>query len=685
MREHASKVFDTTELLTSSVVQLLGNRSDEQIRADEAAENQFLDDLVMDFPHILGLVVVAADGHPLVAARLFPVPPDLSLADRPYFSELRDRPDLSEVVSRVIRDRVTDQYSFFQVSRPRQRDGAFDGIIAIAIQPDYFEEIYADFVGDGPLIAGLVRADGSILALHPFADVALEDVPPVQSFADAIRDAPPEATYTVEGAMDGNGALVAFRKIEEHPVYVAVAIPLTAIRDAWVRQMGWVLLLGVPFTLALVLLAVLALQRHRQKAVALVSLQGETALREAAEDQLRQAVKMEAIGHLSGGIAHDFNNLMTAIGGNLEILARKLSSADSPLQRYIDASLEALQRATRLTQRLLAFSRRQPLQPQAVDVNALVGGMSDLLHRSIGDAISVETVLGAGLWRAFVDANQLENALLNLAVNARDAMPDGGKLTIETANSHLDSDYLVREGLDDLKPGQYVLLAVSDTGAGMSKETVARAFDPFFTTKSVGQGTGLGLSMVFGFVKQSGGHVKIYSEVGHGTTVRLYLPRLDAGLEGDAEPVATPVRRPLPEARPAGGVTGTVLIVEDDAGVLAFERETLTAEGYQVLEAVDGRQAIGIIESDALINLIVTDVVLPGGFNGRNVADAAKRVRPGLNVLFTTGYTTNAIVHHGRLDSNVELLSKPFTSRQLVAAVRKLIAAGQNAGASAAR
>src|SRR5579883_1079497 len=385
--------------------------------------------------------------------------------------------------------------------------------------------------------------------------------------------------------------------------------------------------------------------------------------RRAAEEQLRQAQKMEAIGQLTGGVAHDFNNLLTVIGGNVETLERHLTAEDPTMLRFIHGAMRGVERAAILTSRLLAFGRRQPLDPKPLEMNRLIIGLSDLLGRTIGEHIQIETVFSGGLWQVAADANQLENAVLNLAVNARDAMPSGGKLTIETANAHLDEIYAAAH--EEVKAGQYVMVAVSDTGQGIPKEIIGKVFDPFFTTKKLGEGTGLGLSQVYGFIKQSGGHVKIYSEPGEGTTVRLYLPRLIT--EETVE-----VERKDPPAPGTGGAE-TILVVEDDIDVRAYSTETLRELGYHVLEASEGDAALGLIVSHPEIKLLFTDVGLPGAFNGRYLADEARKRRPELKVLFTTGYARNAIVHHGRLDPGVNLIAKPFTFAALAAKVRAVL------------
>jgi CheY-like chemotaxis protein len=371
---------------------------------------------------------------------------------------------------------------------------------------------------------------------------------------------------------------------------------------------------------------------------------------------------MEAIGQLTGGVAHDFNNLLTVIIGNLETIWRHAPPEDGKLRRAIDQVTRGAQRAVTLTQQLLAFSRRQPLNPKPTDINRLVAGMSDLVRRTIGENIAVETVLAGGLWRVEIDAHQLESALLNLAVNARDAMPEGGKLTIETANAHLDDGYA--DKYPELTAGQYVVVCVTDTGTGMSADVIAHAFEPFYTTKPIGQGTGLGLSQVYGFVKQSGGHVKLYSEVGDGTSVKIYLPRMTAaGTEDQETPVIVP---------PTGGRHEVILVVEDDDDVRLFTTESLRDLGFTVREANDGPSALKQLEQHRDVQLIFTDVGLPG-MNGALLVAAARALRPDIKVLFTTGYARNAIVHQGRLDAGVELITKPFTRVQLASRIRDVL------------
>jgi PAS domain S-box-containing protein len=370
-----------------------------------------------------------------------------------------------------------------------------------------------------------------------------------------------------------------------------------------------------------------------------------------AQDALRQAQKMEAVGQLTGGIAHDFNNLLAGIEGRL-----------SGVDRYIEVAQSSTRRAAALTQRLLAFSRRQTLDPKPTDINRLIGGMEELIRRSVGPQIALEVVGAGGLWLTKVDPSQLENALLNLTINARDAMPDGGRITIETANKWLDQR---AAGDRDLPPGQYVALCVTDTGTGMSPGVIERAFDPFFTTKPLGQGTGLGLSMIHGFARQSGGQVRIYSEVGSGTTMCLYFPRFIGELESVEAPDAC--------AGAEDGHGETVLVIDDEEGIRVLVADVLEEAGYRVLTAPDGPAGLKVLQTDVRIDLLITDVGLPGGVNGRQVADAARITRPELKVLFITGYAENAVVGNGHLEAGMQVITKPFAMSALGARVREII------------
>ncbi len=383
-----------------------------------------------------------------------------------------------------------------------------------------------------------------------------------------------------------------------------------------------------------------------------------------AEEQLRQAQKMEAVGQLTGGLAHDFNNLLTAVTGGLELLGAKLAKGEyDKVDRYINMAQTGANRAAALTQRLLAFSRRQTLAPKPTDVDRLIAEMEEIIDRTLGPAIEVKVVSANGLWPILVDAPQLENALLNLCINARDAMPEGGQLTIETGNKALDARAAAAQ---DLPPGDYVSLCVTDTGTGMEPEIIERVFDPFFTTKPIGEGTGLGLSMIYGFVRQSGGQVRIYSEVGQGTTMCLYLPRLVGVHDLDDA-------HQSPETRHRAQQGQTVLLVEDEIAIRELVSEILGDAGYRVLTASNGPMGVAILRSNERIDLLVTDVGLPGGLNGRQVADAGRVARPDLKILFVTGYAANAAVGAGHLDKGMEVLTKPFNIIELERRVGEMI------------
>lgn len=453
---------------------------------------------------------------------------------------------------------------------------------------------------------------------------------------------------------------------------------LLAHRSADAARLATWVSIGLAVSSALVIMlgvmALMSARRRLQEVVASraalnevnLALLAEAEDRQAAETQLRQMQKMESIGQLTGGIAHDFNNMLAIVIGSLDMAKRRLTeNVDPRVASGIENAAEGAQRAAQLTARLLAFSRQQPLDPQPLDTNKLVGGMSELLRRTIGETIRVETVLAGGLWRTNIDAGQLESAILNLCVNARDAMPDGGHLTVETANGHLDDAYAARH--NEVTAGQYVTVSVTDTGTGMPPEVVDRAFDPFFTTKGVGKGTGLGLSQVFGFVKQSQGHVKIYSEPGQGTTIKIYLPRY-YGEDREAAAYVSPDAATLPQAQG----DEIVLVVEDEDSVRHMSVDALRELGYTVVQASDAAQALSVMTIQPRIDLLFTDIVMPD-MNGKLLSDRARIERPDLKVLFTTGYTRNAIVHNGTLDAGVAFLAKPFTLDQLAFKVREVL------------
>jgi len=666
--EHALKVFETFDLSARYVDELLAGANNEKIRADETHYNAKLKVLTDTLPQLRDIWVLDANGTPLVAGTIFPMP-KVDLSDRTYFSVHKDQkrgPYVSEVVEAPVAD-----LRLFAISRRRENpDGSFNGVIVISVKPEYFSSYYRSL--PAPAIASLVREDGVILARYPETGGALQ-LPPDSPFRKAITENPQSGFTDAVSAIDGTPRAFAYRRLPNYGLYVSMGLDHRTIIETWLRDLASHLIFGIPATIALLSISLVALRRTERVEMAHAQLRQEVARRELTERALRQSQKMEAVGRLTGGIAHDFNNLLTAILGNVDLALRRVPESDERVRRLLNSARQASERAATLVQRLLAYSRQHPLEVKAVDINKLVQGMSELLRRTIGETITVETVLAGGLWKTAIDPNQLENTILNLAINSRDAMPEGGRLTIETANTYLDEDYVI-EHAGDVAHGQYALVAITDSGTGMTREVLDRAFEPFFTTKPTGVGTGLGLSMVYGFVKQSGGHIKIFSEPGEGTSVKLYFPRL---ADSSDLPAWQPMEMEETQGIDTGDLGDTILLVEDDEEVNRFATEVLREEGYNVIATHDARSALRLLDANPGIKLLFTDVILPGGMNGRQLSDEALRRRPDLKVLYATGYTRNAIIHQGRLDADVELLSKPFTHDLLTRKVRQILDADQ--------
>jgi two-component system NtrC family sensor kinase len=667
--EHALKVLETVELASRYLDEMLNDAADPDIRANEGGFHLRLKSLTDVLPQFADIWVVDADGHPVVAGTVFPIPRELNLSDRDYFRAHKNNEVEGLYVGNVVTARATNargQPRFFTLSRKRTGAyGKFAGVTVISVSPDYFRDYYATLTQ--PIVAALLRPDGAVLARYPELPQSPTHLTQGNDLAVQIEQRRDAGALTGRSAVDGKERVYAFRKLPRVDLYVTTGVDTAEITETWMLGMSRHLIFGLPATAALVALVLMALSRTRREAAANEMLRAEIVRREQTEEALRQAQKMEAVGRLTGGIAHDFNNLLTAIIGNLDLALRRLDGPDR-VRGWLANSRQAGERAAILVQRLLAFSRQHPLEVKSVDINRLVQGMSELLARSIGETVPIETVLAGGLWNAAIDPNQLENAIVNLVVNARDAMPEGGRLTIETANCHLDETYALSAG-EEITPGQYVMVAVSDTGSGMSHDVVNRAFEPFFTTKPTGVGTGLGLSQVYGFVKQSGGHIRIYSETGVGTTIKLYFPRLT----GQPDVPQWVARGTAPAAASSLGGTETILVVEDEPQVNKLAVEALEERGYEVLSAPDGAAALKLLEDAPAIDLLLTDVVLPGGMNGRQLTDQVLKLRPDIKILYMTGYTRNAIIHHGRLDPDIDLLTKPFTADALARKVRRML------------
>jgi two-component system, NtrC family, sensor kinase len=654
-QEHAAKSFQIGSLILEDIM--------EELLAEPFQEReQYFHELFQKRTHavseIQSIWLFNKDGYPIAVSSSFPAPHERNFAQEDYFRVHIDKN--FGIYFGEIHNSVSGGQPYFTMSRRVTKNGVFAGVLELSVLPSDFYRFYTHLVYGEGLQYALIRDDGAFLVRYPIpANANLAPLGPSTGFRKKIAESPEGGTYTTTSPVDKIERRFGVRRLAAGPLYVSAGIATSALHEAWLSEMFPYLLFGVPASLFL--FGTLLFVHHSMR-----RLHAEMYRREMAEGALRQAQRLDAIGQLTGGVAHDFNNLLTIIIGNLLTSQRQLATmsdvAKERLANTIDRAMQGAQRAATLTRRLLAFSRQQPLNPKSLNLNKLLLGLPDLLKGGLGESVSVEVVGAAGLWPVEADSTELETAILNLAVNGRDAMPQGGKLTIEASNSYLDEDYCRQH--PDVRPGQYVQISVSDSGSGMSDDVRARAFEPFFTTKDTGQGTGLGLSQVYGFVKQSGGHVKIYSEVSEGTTVKIYLPRFTAGAPDEELP-------PPEVISPSSGEC--VLLVEDDDDVRDYLAEALRTANYQVIVAANGEKAIEVMEvHNGKIDLLLTDVVMPG-MNGRRLAEQAISRRPDMKILFMTGYSRNAIVHHGRLDSGVELVQKPITGEHLAAKIRTLL------------
>jgi two-component system NtrC family sensor kinase len=651
--EQALRVFQSISVTFDSVEQIVRGRTDQTIKLNAAELSERLKQFVAALPDISSIWILDKNHDAQVSSMFFPIPPAFNAPERAYL-KAQLAPDEAIHIGEVVRIALTGRL-IFPVSKWRSdSSGTFAGLTEISVSPQPFERFYESLAARTSASFALIRADGALLARYPLPGATGIKLDASTGFGQMIAQSPKGGgRYTAISGVDQLERRFVYRKLAGFPLYVSSSLETRDIVGGWLRYMAGHLVFGIPATAFLVVLIVLAMRRTS-------ALYAESERREALEASLRQSQKMEAVGQLTGGVAHDFNNLLTIILGNLQMALRQ--NPEGKTKTLISNAHQAADRGAELTRRLLAFSRSQPLDPHTIDANRLVAGMSDLLDRTLGETVAVETVRSAGLWLTEADAPQLEAAILNLAINARDAMADGGKVTIETGNAFLDEFYC--QSVEGVKPGQYVMISVTDTGSGMSPDVIDKAFDPFFTTKPAGAGTGLGLSQVYGFIRQSGGHVRIYSEIGEGTTVKIYLPRsfardkpLDLGKAADEAPA---------------GSQEIVLVVEDDPDVRAYVVETLSALNYTVREAANAEAALRILDDAGPVDLLLTDVVMPG-MNGRALAEAARLRRPGLKVLYMTGYSRNAIVHQGRLDAGVSLMQKPFSQNVLAMRVRTML------------
>ncbi len=651
--EQALRVFQSVNVIFNSVEQITRGRTEQTLRANEAELSERLKQFTQALPDIASIWILDGEANALASSLFFPLSNVASNIDRDYFkSQLAQGSSLH--IGEVIKIQPTDRL-IFPVSKGREdSSGTFSGVTEISILPQAFERFYEPLAERTSASFALIREDGAVLARYPLPATAGIKLDASTGFGQLIVRSPGGGQYTTISNVDGRERRFSVRKLPGFPLYVSSSLETHDIMRGWLWLMASHLVFGIPATALLVVLVLLTMRRTR-------ALYAEAERRQSLEANLRQSQKMEAVGQLTGGVAHDFNNLLTIIIGNLQMAYRHVS--DGRPKVMLSNALHGAERAAELTKRLLAFSRSQPLDPKPLDADRLVAGMSELLGRTLGETISIETVRSAGLWQTEVDGAELEAAILNLAINARDAMPGGGKLTIETGNAFLDEHYC--ETTEGMKPGQYVMISVTDTGSGMTKDVVEKAFDPFFTTKPAGAGTGLGLSQVYGFVKQSGGHIRIYSEMGEGTTVKIYLPRSFVRATAATTAAEPAVERIL-------GNQETILVVEDDADVRNYVSETLVELNYRVQQAGDAGSALAVLKNSGPVDLLLTDVVMPG-MNGRGLADEASRIYPGIKILYMTGYSRNAIVHQGRLDPGVSLIQKPFAQNVLAMRVRKIL------------
>ncbi|WP_158809270.1 ATP-binding protein [Beijerinckia sp. L45] len=613
-------------------------------------------------PQIAAINVIGQNGSVIVSSRSFPAP-SFRIEARFFFQQLKTASRDAFVVSDPIQNFVDGSWTSYFARRINGPSGEFLGVVSAAVDLAYFEDLYKALdVGRGGAVSLWTR-DGVLMARYPPLQNGVGRKFAIRSFSGILRSEP--VTYASMTSIDGTARIVSTIAAKQFPLVINVTATFDQVLQDW-RQTATIILIGCLFCISAVVLVLWLLARQLRAYAALDVAQAErveaVAARDHAEDQLRQAQKLDAIGQLTGGVAHDFNNLLTAVLGNLELLQRHGRDQDERFLRWTQNALEAAQRGATLTQRLLAFSRRQPLNPTATDVARLVRSMSDLLERTIGENVRMETRLDPDLRHADVDANQLDNAILNIAINARDAMEGRGTLTIAARNVVLDQAFCKRT--PGLASGNFVLIAITDTGCGIPAAVLEQVFEPFFTTKPIGQGTGLGLSQVYGFVKQTGGHIEIDSTIGVGTKVEIYLPCA----EGQSEAIV--IRDVVEEFdRVRRGLR--VLVVEDDGVVLTYSLELMRELGFEVAAAADATQALAAMHG-AQFDLLFTDIALPG-LNGHELALQAKRLQPDLKVLFTSGYTRDVLMHQGRLDRGVQLLPKPFTGAQLKAKLDQVL------------
>jgi two-component system NtrC family sensor kinase len=668
LHEHARNVFRTHEMVLQHLDDRIAGMSwDEVTRSEEL--HHYLKAMVKRMPEISSIWLIDREGKHRSSSLKYPTPL-MDVSDRDYFQAEKEH-DAGTVIGEPAIGKVTGT-PFFSVARRRSSpSGAFDGVVSVSIEPSFFDNFYKGIVPEPNRAIVLVRADGAVLARDPAAKQVLYTYGPESTFMRAFAAAA-SGVLTATGDMDGIKRLYAFRKLDGYPVYIMLGLGRNEILAQWYRNIAQYALFGTPAWLLLVLAAWVALQRANKEAAAAVVLQQEMERRESAEKALLQSQKLEAIGQLTGGIAHDFNNLLTVVSGNLELIVPKLH-CDAVQLRRLEAVQHAAQRGARLTKQLLAFARRQSLEPEKIDLAAGMKDISELLNRSLRGDIRTELRLAPGLWRIDVDRAQLEMAILNIAVNARDAMPAGGLLTVEARNVTVGAatdraapsarsvfgSGLEARGLE--VRGDFVALSIADTGEGIPPAILKRVFEPFFTTKEVGSGTGLGLSQVYGFAKQSGGDISIDSEIGRGTRVTLYLPRARCAPAPAVGLASEPMR---------DTISSTIVVVEDDVMVAEVVQSMLEEAGHRVHTVGSAQEALHYILAGHPVGLLFSDIVMPGGMSGVELARELQKRKPHLPILLTTGFSDIAA---NAVDSGFPLLRKPYTSAALGAAIQSCL------------
>ncbi len=648
-REHAAKIVAEQSQVADRTADLLRGLDAAGVRQSEKSLHDALAAMAIRLPLVQGVLVVGADGHPLVSAGIYPVPGTVDVSDRDYFKAVVQRSDplflsMAQVGS-------VNQTAFIGLAMPWTGPGGkILGVIDVSVSPSSFEDFYAALAGQGERdgsVVTLVREDGLLLVRYPPLPAGIVyRAQPSSIFMRSIAANPETGTYIGPSKIDDTQRLFAYRKVQDLPLYVVAGRNRGAILAGWLETVAGHLIFGVPATLAVVAISWTALVRTGREERALAQARHEIERRERAEEALLRSQRLEAVGQMTGGVAHDFNNLLTIILGSAEMLERRPEDV-ARVRRVSGQIMLAAKRGGEITQQLLAFSRRQFVNPQTMNLNACLLEFKPLLERASNESIRVEYDLQPDLYTAQLDPGHFEAAILNLVGNARHAMPAGGCIVISTRNIILGED----TGQPDMAPGHYVLVGVTDNGTGMDAATAAKAFEPFFTTKGIGEGTGLGLSQVYGFAKQAGGDARISTSLGEGTTVELLLPR------AVAEPEPTQNDTPLASRAKAGEV---VLVVEDEPAVLATTVEILHDLGYGTIVAETAQAALERLQDAGRVDVLFSDITMPGGMDGLQLSTAARRLCPGLRVLLTSGYAPE----QSRL-SDVKLLTKPYDRTQL--------------------